>query len=317
MSDDYMTYPPLSVIICTYNRSDLLASCLRSLVDQTLENGRYEVIIVNNNSTDDTQEIIESFTSVYVNFRAVVEMKQGLSHARNRGWREAHGEFVAYIDDDAKANPEWCERILYAFQNVLPQPVAVGGEIHPYYEVDPPDWFKDELEIRTCGTSAAFLKPPRARYGFSGSNMAVRKIIFSECGGFSPEYGMTEHIIRMGEDTEFFLRVYDLHPCFWYDPAILVYHWTPARNLKLSTRFWRSFCSGEALYRLQNKGFSLQTFIGNFLGIVLLLVKMPYTLVMAKGNFRLNALINIEEFGSNLGFMFGVILDRLEKYQKR
>ncbi len=303
MCDNSEVYPILSVIVCTYNRSDLLPVCLRSLVEQTLENSRYEVLIVNNNSTDDTQEIIESFTGLYGNFRAVVETKQGLSHARNRGWREAQGVFVAYVDDDAKATRDWCERIVAAFQAGSPQPVAVGGEIRPLYESAPPEWISEEFEKRTWGDSAGFLPPPRARYGFSGSNMAFRKSVLERFGGFSSEYGMTGHTVRMGEDTEMFVRVYNEQPWFWYDPAILVYHWTPAEIMKVSYRFRRAFRSGEAIARLQNKQFSVRTFTAGTAGILLLLLKIPLCLINGNGSLKMKLVKKVEELGYSLGYL--------------
>lgn len=306
MCNSSVTYQLLSVIICTYNRSGLLPVCLRSLVEQTLESSQYEVIIVNNNSTDDTQEIVESFTRIHDNFRAVVETKQGLSHARNRGWREAQGTLVAYIDDDAKATQDWCERIVTAFQTVTPQPVAVGGEIRPFYETAPPEWISEEFEKRTWGDTVGFLQPPRARYGFSGSNMAFQKIVLERFGGFSSEYGMTGHTVRMGEDTELFSRLYEQHPWFWYDPAILVYHWTPVSIMKISYRFWRAFRSGEAIARMQNDCFSFRAFAVGSIGVVLLLLKMPYSLINAHGSFKMQIVKKIEELGHSLGFLFGL-----------
>ena len=101
----------ISVIVCTYNRAYLLKNCLRSLVDQLVETSTFEVIIVNNNATDDTEEVAKSFTEKYPNFRYIIEPNQGLSNARNRGYKEAKGEYVAYIDDDARAYTDWVENI--------------------------------------------------------------------------------------------------------------------------------------------------------------------------------------------------------------
>lgn len=295
----------LSVIVCTYNRQDLLPLCLQSLAEQTLDRGLYEVIVINNNSTDGTQEIAESFATQYDNFRVVVEMKQGTSHARNCGWREAFGEFIAYIDDDAKATSDWCERILNSFQTVSPQPAAVGGEYHPYFESPPPPWFTDDFEIRSWGTTKGFLEPPRDRYGFSGANMAFRKNILEEYGGFSSEYGPLGHTLRMGDETELFFRVYEMHPWFWYDPAILVYHWTPSRIMKVSYRFRRAFSEGEAVACMQKRWFSTRTFLTCFAGIVLSMVKMPFTWRKANGNVKSLIVRKIEELGYSFGFFFG------------
>ncbi|MFH1754161.1 MAG: glycosyltransferase family A protein, partial [Candidatus Latescibacterota bacterium] len=102
----------LSVIVCTYNRSPLLVSCLDSLVNQTLPVTNFEIVLVNNNSTDDTQAIAERYAGGHGNIRVINELKQGLSHARNRGWQEAKGKYVAYIDDDAKTLSDWAGRVV-------------------------------------------------------------------------------------------------------------------------------------------------------------------------------------------------------------
>jgi len=212
---------------------------------------------------------------------------------------------VAYLDDDARASLDWCERILKAFQTVSPPPVAVGGEIHPFYEMVPPAWFTDEFEIRTWGTTAGFLEPPRARYGFSGSNMAFRKTILKEFGGFCEEYGMEGHTARMGEDAEFFSRVYDKQPWFWYDPAILVHHWAPAKIMKISSRFCRAFRSGEAIARMQKRRLSLSTVLTGSAEIILLIVKIPFSLTKASGGFKTQVVKKVQDIGFILGSLYG------------
>lgn len=305
MSNNSITCPIISIIVCTYNRAVLLSHCLQSLVEQTLDSRKYEVIIVNNNSTDETQKNTELLVEKYDNFRVVVEMKQGLSNARNCGWREAHGIYIAFIDDDAKATHDWCERILSVFNSVTPTPAAVGGQIYPSYETKPPSWFTDDFEIRTWGATARFLELPWAKCGFSGSNMAFRKDILEEFGGFSEEFGMIGQTTRMGEDSELFFRVYDRHPWFWYDPSILVYHWTPVRVMKLSSRFCRAFKTGVAVACIQNNRFSLRAFTVGYIGIAFLLLKVPFYLIFENGNFKSKLVKKAEELGSSLGYLFG------------
>lgn len=234
----------LSVVVCTCNRALLLKKCLESLECQTLDKKTYEVIIIDNNSNDNTQEIIKSFIYNNSNFRSLVEYNQGLSHARNRGYKEAKGKYVAYIDDDAIANEDWCKKIIYAFETVKPAPAAVGGTIYPYYDEEKPEWFLDEFEIRQWGESAGFLEEPRAKYGFSGSNMTFPREVLIKYGGFSINFGMVKGNLRMGEDTELFSRIYPDNPYFWYDPEIQVRHWTPKKNMEFAYKFQRSLNAG-------------------------------------------------------------------------
>jgi glycosyltransferase involved in cell wall biosynthesis len=107
----------MTVLICTHNRASKLEGALRSLEAQTLPKERFEVIAVDNASTDDTQAVLDACSSrAILNLRKVREMELGLDAARNRGLREAGGEIVAFLDDDARARSDWAESILKGFE---------------------------------------------------------------------------------------------------------------------------------------------------------------------------------------------------------
>lgn len=97
----------ISVVICTYNRAGLLKAALRSVCKQTLDTAKYEVIVVNNNSQDNTRSVVEEFSKRFSNLQYYMEPRQGLSHARNRGWQGTQGKYVAYFDDDCKIPERW------------------------------------------------------------------------------------------------------------------------------------------------------------------------------------------------------------------
>jgi hypothetical protein len=129
----------------------------------------------------------------------------------------------------------------------------VGGEIHPWYEKDPPRWFTDDIEVRTWGNKKGYLRPPRAVYGFSGSNMAFRKDILESHGGFSSSYGPVGNRVRFGEEPELFARIYKDNPLFWYDPSIRVLHWVPCRRMTIFYRLKRTYHIGIANADLHRK----------------------------------------------------------------
>ena len=241
-----MTKPIISIVVCTYNRSTLLKQCLESLCFQTLPDDNFEVIIVDNNSTDDTKKTASAVTEKYSNFRYVIESNLGLSYCRNRGIKEAKGEYVAFIDDDARAAADWAEKIVASFSDVTPVPSVVGGVILPFYDTDPPRWFKDEYETRSWGEEPKMLEPPEAEYGFSGSNCVVKKDILNEYSGFNTDLGMKGRKLQLGEESDLFSRVYRKYPFFWYDPSIKVYHYAPSWKLKKSYQFRRSFMAGKS-----------------------------------------------------------------------
>ena len=101
----------ISVIICTYNRDKYIYNVLKSIAENTLSRDKYEIVLVNNNSTDSTETECNRFCTDYsdVKFRYFIETNQGLSYARNRGIQEAEGNVVVYVDDDATINKEYLQ----------------------------------------------------------------------------------------------------------------------------------------------------------------------------------------------------------------
>src|SRR5215813_5826726 len=98
-----------SVVICTYNRLDHLVNSVESALHQTIDAANYEVIVVDNCSTDGTAEAIQKLIGEHPNLRYLYETRLGLANARNSGWQAAQGTYVAFLDDDAKAENNWLE----------------------------------------------------------------------------------------------------------------------------------------------------------------------------------------------------------------
>src|SRR5688572_27249140 len=177
----------LSVVVCTYNRADLLSRLLESFRTQAFEAQRYEIIVVDNNSTDNTSSVVREFCPSFSNLRYFLEPQQGLSHARNRGWRKARGQYVAFMDDDARASRDWVETALRCFGWIRPEPLAIGGKILPAYDAPKPTWFHDDLELRSFGDNPRFLSSGES---FSGSNMVFRRDVLEHYGGFDARVGV-------------------------------------------------------------------------------------------------------------------------------
>ena len=116
----------LSVVVCTHKRENLLRMCLDSLENQTAVKSDYEIVVVNNYSNGLSGVLIKEFTNQYDNIRFINEPNQGLSHARNRGWNESSGRYVAFIDDDSKAEKNWCKIIISSFEKVKPKPILTA-----------------------------------------------------------------------------------------------------------------------------------------------------------------------------------------------
>ena len=131
----------LSLVIATYNRAESLITALQSVVEQSAPKEEWECVVVNNNSTDATEERFKSFAEAHpdVRLRMVSEARQGLSYARNRGIGESEGEYIAIIDDDERIAPDFISSYINLFDST-PDAVAAGGPIVAEYPSGKPRW---------------------------------------------------------------------------------------------------------------------------------------------------------------------------------
>lgn len=193
-----MKYDPfLSVIIPTYNRQQLLTECLQCFKYQSLDSSEYEVIIVNNNSTDYTESVAKIFmeSNPHLPIRYEIEYKQGLNEARNKGLYTAKGHWVTYLDDDVLLEADYLENIVNTIK-VFSYATGFGGKIIPKYR-NRPNWVTTFIE------SAFFSKMDKGEkfgeYGKSrifgiggfpfGANMTYQKGYLKSIGGFKRGYG--------------------------------------------------------------------------------------------------------------------------------
>jgi glycosyltransferase involved in cell wall biosynthesis len=197
-----------SVIVCTYNRAASLLStleCLASLeVSPEID---WEVLVVDNNSRDDTSSIVRDFQRRWARLRYVFEPQQGLSHARNRGIAEARGYILLFTDDDVCPDLDWLVRILDGMKRHGCD--ACGGYIAPAWEVAPPPWLTERfhgfLAVRTACTEDCPITDPRdAPFG---ANMAFRRDVFERIGAFDITRGRKGNVLAGGEDIEMFERL--------------------------------------------------------------------------------------------------------------
>lgn len=224
----------ISVVVCTYNRSDLLVGALRTLCEQTLDRSFYEVIVVNNNSTDNTRDLTEQFCHCYPNVRYCLETEQGLSHARNRGWREAKGEYVAYIDDDCKVPEQW----LTVAKDIIDRfsPGVFGGPAYAFYNTPKPCWFKDSYGSHEPFKDVRILKNEECVEIF-GMNMCFSRPLLEKVGGFDVKLGMCGKKIAYCEETALLLRISNtmVDELIYYDPKLYVFHLV--RGKKMTVRW--------------------------------------------------------------------------------
>ena len=134
----------ISAIVCTFKRPDYLRQALRSLCDQSLPLDEYEIIVVDNAVEAETKQVVEEFENGRVNLRYVPEKNVGLSRARNTGMDAAVAPYIAFLDDDARADARWLEALLHAFEQTTPGPAAVGGPVSLDWQGERPAWVPEQ-----------------------------------------------------------------------------------------------------------------------------------------------------------------------------
>jgi glucosyl-dolichyl phosphate glucuronosyltransferase len=246
----------ISVVVCTYNRAGSLSITLDSLAAQRMpESIAWEAIVVDNNSTDRTREVSESYCLRYSGiFRYVFERQQGLSRARNAGIRAAEGDVVAFTDDDIIAEPTWLNNLTAPL--VDQRWAGGGGRVVPPPDLNLPEWLtvggdKDLvgalLPIFDLGPDAGEMKRPPY-----GANMAFRKSMFERHGTFRVDLGHCGGKLLSGEDTDFGNRLISAGERLHYEPSAVVHH--PVPEERLTKRYFRTWWFDYGRTRIIERG---------------------------------------------------------------
>lgn len=217
-----MQKPLISIAIFTYNRGWLLGETLTALQEQSTPLDVFEIVVVNNASTDNTAQVIQNFSQKFPFFKNVYEPSLGQSHARNAALYAASTEWVCYLDDDAKAAPNYVEIALRVI--AAGKFVCFGGAILPWRRDPLPTWFLDEYEYTSHHALTQETQLTNTAFVFGG-NMAVRKDIALSIGGFDANFGMQGKQVGYGEETEFQTRIHAAGHALGYIPDLLVYHY--------------------------------------------------------------------------------------------
>jgi glycosyltransferase involved in cell wall biosynthesis len=248
-----------TVLICTYNRADRLAETLDSLAGMQFDPARplrWNVLVVDNNSSDPTRAVVESRVASFpVPLRYLFEARQGKSHALNTGLANTAAAIVAFTDDDVRVDERWLEA---GCRPMLDDPAVdyTGGPVYPIWEREIPGWL-DGGRSDLWGTiaildygSEPFVFEERRRIPL-GVNMAVRRTLIERIGGFDPALGRSGTSLMGQEQADFFCRSRAAGARGLYVPAMSVRHHVPASRLERDyfRRWW--YWKGIAKARLE------------------------------------------------------------------
>ena len=242
-----MKMPDICVVVCTYNRAEMLAKALACMVSQE-SNGQFsfEIVVVDDGSTDGTKGVVEQVAArSEVPIRYFREQGKGVSHARNRGIAESRGDWIAFFDQDQLAGPDWLKE-LFAMASKTGADVVDG----------PRDLAISEGQLsrlssvcrRVLGEITGSVECAKRRIGdlrvACTGNVLINRRVFDAVGEFD------ESLIRGGEDWDFFRRVRDVGFEIPYAPKAPVHHLIPPERLTYGFFKWNSLrCGANFAYR--------------------------------------------------------------------
>jgi glycosyltransferase involved in cell wall biosynthesis len=263
----------VSIIIPTYNRGKYISLTIQSFLELNYSKEDYEIIVVNNNSSDNSEEVIQGYINnpEGVKLYYFFEPRQGVHYARNSAAKLAHFELLYFTDDDMIADPELLNQIIIPF-HLDPQVADVTGKVLPKWEEKPPKWI-----LKQCNNYLLSLLTPNYDFLIADSiqflyscHQAIRRDVFFKTEGFNPEYTKGKY---MGDgETGLNIKVKNLGYKFGYNGKSIIYHIIP------KTRFTQTYLNrrfennGRAhaytSFRKNGSGFKLviRIFINLFLG---------------------------------------------------
>lgn len=278
-----------SVVVCSYNGANYISECLQSLANQSVPSSSYEIIVVNDGSTDNLEEKVSVFLQKYKNIKFIsYKPNKGLSYARNIGWKNASGEFIFYTDDDAVPDADWIERLSAYYTD--PNIAGVGGYPRAYFTNN----IYTDYELAKCyleyGKNAENLN--KNYLGAGGLNMSFRKKVLEEVGGFDPIFK------AVGDDADINFRIRQKGYKLITVASVTVKHRTPT-NFKSFKQ--KKISRGKGEYLFAYKYGQKHIFFRSLIALFLALINIPSSLI---SGVKMARLINKPHLFFSLSCLF-------------
>lgn len=249
--------PLVTVIICTYNRGDLLTETIPTILRQNISVEYFDVMIVDNNSTDNTQKVIKTFVENNINLSSIKEAQQGVSFARNAGYKKTKTDWVIFLDDDAKTPDNFVETALNIINSNKYN--CFGGVYYPWYKYGKPKWFKD----RYVSTAEFYNKKDYHKLTYASAGiMAIKRSLLKEFGGFSKNMGPKGDKMSYGEETHLQDRLLKKGNSIGIFPNWYIYHIVNENKLNFSWFLNNGYATGRDFWIIYNEKVSLKLLIG-------------------------------------------------------
>ena len=220
----------LSIVVCTYNRDKYLYGALKCIAENGYPTDAFEIVLVNNMSTDNTESECQRFQNDYpeVRFRYFVETQQGLSYARNRGIEESRGDTVLFLDDDSYIQKDYLAHLQKQL-DAYPDADAFGGKIDPVFESgETPKllskWNYSWVSAIDMGDKVCQFKGKAFPIG---ANMGIKKAMLAKTGVFNTQLGRSKKNLMGGEEKDIFDRIRQQNGNIYYFPDVVVQHVIP------------------------------------------------------------------------------------------
>jgi len=223
--------PFVTVAIGTYKRAHWLREALAFITRQDYPLDRWEIVIVDNNSPDDTRAVVESFSGAPQPPKYFLETNQGSSFARNRALKEMapNGDIVLFTDDDVLGKTDWLRQMIEPLLRPGNENLAgVCGETIPHFPDGLPAWLEGQFRPFGYRTDIGPLKRNQLP---STANVALRRTVLDKVGWFRTDLGRLPNRLTAGEDNDLMRRILDAGFTFWFNPHADLLHVVPGSRL--------------------------------------------------------------------------------------